>query len=67
MANSESQFELLESKINTLIAQFEKINAENDSLNHRIRQMQTEKEQLISKNESARKQIDLMIHRLRAM
>lgn len=67
MANSQNQLEQLESKINALISQFEKINTENSALRHQVDQMNLEKQQLVSKNDSARKQIDLMIHRLRSM
>ncbi len=67
MANSLSQLELLENKINGLIEQFDKINAENTALRSQLNQMLSEKEQLVTKNESARKQIDLMIHRLRSL
>ncbi len=67
MANAHSELEQLEAKINVLLDQFEKINTENNALRNKVSQMHNEKQQLVHKNESARKQIDLMIQRLKSM
>lgn len=64
---SQSQVQTLEEKINALLARFDKINFENTQLRGQISEMRTERDRLNSKNESARKQIDLMISRLKTM
>ncbi|WP_227551269.1 TIGR02449 family protein [Kangiella sp. HZ709] len=67
MVNPQNQLELLESQVDSLLLQFEKINSENSDLRSQINHMRNEKQQLINKNESARQQIDLMIKRLKSM
>lgn len=67
MTNSQDQLSQLEKKINDLIYQYEKIRAENSSLRNQLSQAQQEKDKLLTKNQSARKQIDLMIDRLKSM
>ncbi len=67
MANPQNQLEHLEFQIESLLVQFEKINSENSQLRNQVIAMRNEKQQLVSKNDAARKQIDLMIQRLKSM
>lgn len=64
---TQGQLEKLEDKINALLARFEKINLENNQLRQQINELRNERDRLHSKNETARKQIDTMISRLKSM
>ena len=64
---SQSPVQTLEEKINDLLARFDKINFENTQLRGQVGEMRIERDRLNSRNESARKQIDLMISRLKTM
>ncbi|ACV27878.1 MULTISPECIES: cell division protein ZapB [Kangiella] len=64
---TQGQLEKLEDKINALLARFEKINLENNQLRQQINELRNERDRLHSKNETARKQIDIMISRLKSM
>lgn len=63
----QNSVQALEDKINALLARFDQMNHENTQLRAQVNEMRLEKERLHSKNESARKQIDLMISRLKTM
>ena len=62
-----SQFEQLEEKIDALLARFNTIDTENKQLRQQDNELRIEKDRLHSRNESARKQIDLMISRLKSI
>lgn len=64
---TQGQLEKLEDKINALLARFETINIENNQLRQQINELRNERDRLHSKNETARKQIDIMISRLKSM
>ncbi|AUD79853.1 MULTISPECIES: cell division protein ZapB [Kangiella] len=64
---TQGQLEKLEDKINALLARFEKINLENNQLRQQVNELRNERDRLHSKNETARKQIDIMISRLKSM
>lgn len=64
---TQGQLEKLEDKINALLARFETINLENDQLRQQLSELRNERDRLHSKNETARKQIDIMISRLKSM
>ncbi|MCW8857543.1 MAG: cell division protein ZapB [Kangiella sp.] len=64
---TQGQLEKLEDKINALLARFEKINLENNQLRQQINELRNERDRLHGKNETARKQIDIMISRLKSM
>lgn len=64
---TQGQLEKLEDKINALLARFEKINLENNQLRQQVNELRNERDRLHSKNETARKQIDIMITRLKSM
>ncbi|AOE48880.1 cell division protein ZapB [Kangiella sediminilitoris] len=62
-----SQFEQLEEKIDALLARFNVIDNENQQLRQQVNELRVERDRLQSRNESARKQIDLMISRLKSL
>lgn len=64
---TESQFEQLEEKIDALLARFNTIDTENKQLRQQVNELRVERDRLQSRNESARKQIDLMISRLKSI
>ena len=64
---TQGQLEKLEDKINALLARFEKINLENNELRQQVNELRNERDRLHRKNETARKQIDIMISRLKSM
>ena len=64
---TQGQIEKLEDKIDALLARFEKINLENSQLRQQINDLRAERDRLHTRNESARKQIDVMISRLKSI
>ena len=64
---TESQFEQLEEKVDALLARFNTIDTENKQLRQQVNELRVERDRFQSRNESARKQIDLMISRLKSI
>lgn len=62
-----SQFEQLEEKVDALLERFNTIDNENKQLRQQVNELRVERDRLNSRNESARKQIDLMISRLKTI
>ena len=64
---TESQFEQLEEKVDALLARFNTIDTENKQLRQQVNELRVERDRLQSRNESARKHIDLMSSRLKSI
>ena len=63
----ESQFDALEQKIDDLIGLCSELNQENVGLKADATALQTEKQELSSRNQSARSKLEAMLNRLKAM
>ena len=63
----ESQFNALEQKIDDLISLCSELNQENVGLKANATSLQSEKQDLVSRNLSARSQVEAILNRLKAM
>lgn len=63
----DSQFNALEQKIDDLINLCSELNQENVGLKADASALQSEKQELASRNESARSKLETMLNRLKAM
>ena len=64
---AENQLQVLEQKIDELIALCDQLNRENQSLKAESRNWMLERQELMDKNDLARTRVEAMINRLRAM
>ncbi|MEM8561091.1 MAG: TIGR02449 family protein [Pseudomonadota bacterium] len=64
---AESELQVLEQKIDELITLCEELNRENQSLKADNASWQSERQDLMDKNELARTRVEAMINRLRTM
>ncbi|MCB1701430.1 MAG: TIGR02449 family protein [Pseudomonadales bacterium] len=64
---AENQLQVLEQKIDELIALCDQLNRENQSLKAESRNWMLERQELMDKNDLARTRVEAMINRLRTM